>query len=186
MNIGIDIDDTITDTFDFLIPYVAEYFSLDVNYLKENNISYNNLPIEYKHREKDFGLSVFGKILLDVPVKKDAVKFINKLRDKGNRIIIITARDKSIFTDPDGITRRQIEKLGINYDKIICTFDKKQACLDENINILIDDSINTLESVKDVVEDICLFNSKSNINKNVPIKRFDNWEKLYTYISSKE
>ena len=31
MNIGIDIDDTITETSEFLMPYVAEYFSIDIN-----------------------------------------------------------------------------------------------------------------------------------------------------------
>lgn len=42
MNIGVDIDDTITDTFDYLIPYIAEYFNTNINYLKDNNISYCN------------------------------------------------------------------------------------------------------------------------------------------------
>ena len=39
MKIGIDIDDTMTDTFDYLMPYIAEYFKVDINYLKDNNIS---------------------------------------------------------------------------------------------------------------------------------------------------
>ena len=48
MNIGIDIDDTITETSEFLMNYVAEYFSIDINYLIRNNICYNNLPKQYK------------------------------------------------------------------------------------------------------------------------------------------
>ena len=50
MNIGIDIDDTITETSEFLMPYVAKYFSIDIDYLKKNNICYNNLPKEYKEK----------------------------------------------------------------------------------------------------------------------------------------
>ena len=53
MNIGIDIDDTITETSEFLVPYVAKYFSIDIDYLKKNNICYhNNLPREYKEKER--------------------------------------------------------------------------------------------------------------------------------------
>lgn len=51
MNIGIDIDDTITDTFDYLMPFIAEYFNADINYLKKNNISYCNLPEEWKRKK---------------------------------------------------------------------------------------------------------------------------------------
>lgn len=44
MNIGIDIDGTLINSFDYFQPYVAEYFSVGVDYLKENNISYSNFP----------------------------------------------------------------------------------------------------------------------------------------------
>ena len=40
MKIGIDTDDTITDTSLHFIKFVAEYFELVENYLKENNIFY--------------------------------------------------------------------------------------------------------------------------------------------------
>ena len=43
MKIGIDIDDTMADTFDFLMPYISEFFKIDLEYLKENNISYSNI-----------------------------------------------------------------------------------------------------------------------------------------------
>lgn len=55
LNIGIDIDDTITYTFDYLMPFLAEYFNLDLEYLKENNISYTSLPDDIKDREVEFG-----------------------------------------------------------------------------------------------------------------------------------
>ena len=58
MNIGIDIDDTITDTFDYLMPYIAEYFDVDIEYLKNNNISYSNLPEKWKKDEINFAKKV--------------------------------------------------------------------------------------------------------------------------------
>ena len=41
MNIAIDIDDTLTDTFDYYIPFVAEFFGADADELRRKNISYN-------------------------------------------------------------------------------------------------------------------------------------------------
>ena len=80
MNIGIDIDDTITETSEFLMPYVAEYFSIDINYLIRNNICYNNLPKQYKEKEVEFGKSTFGRVLLDVKLKQNAKEIIDKLK----------------------------------------------------------------------------------------------------------
>lgn len=54
MNIGIDIDDTIMDTFDYLMPFVAEYFNADLEELQKRNISYSTLPEAWQARELDF------------------------------------------------------------------------------------------------------------------------------------
>ena len=48
MKIGIDIDDTITDTCEFMTKYVSDYFGLSEEYLRENNKYYFNLPDELK------------------------------------------------------------------------------------------------------------------------------------------
>ena len=39
MIIGIDIDDTIMDTLEHLMPYLAEYFDANLEDLKKQNIS---------------------------------------------------------------------------------------------------------------------------------------------------
>ena len=54
MNIAIDIDDTLTESFDYFLPFVAEYFGADVDELKKKNISYSNLPPEWKKDEIGF------------------------------------------------------------------------------------------------------------------------------------
>ena len=46
MNIAIDIDDTLTNSFDYFQPFVSEFFNADLDELKEKNISYGNLPDE--------------------------------------------------------------------------------------------------------------------------------------------
>lgn len=179
MNIGIDIDDTITETFDYLIPYVAEYYNLDIEYLKENDISYNTLPKEYN--EKEFGSVIYRKVITNVPAKKDVEKYIKKLKDDGNKIIIITARDNELYDDPYKFTENQLKKLGIEYDKLVCSFDKRTACINEKIDLFIEDTIDNLRKVQDVVKYPCLFKSKANYQEDVPFIKVNNWKEVYNY-----
>lgn len=44
MNIAVDIDDTLTDSFAYLQPFVAAYFGADADELRRQGISYSNLP----------------------------------------------------------------------------------------------------------------------------------------------
>lgn len=183
MNIGIDIDDTITETSEFLMPYVAKYFSIEMDNLIKNNICYNNLPKQYKEKEVEFGKSTFGRVLLDVTLKKNAKETIDKLKEEGNKIIIITARDKTIYDDPFGFTSKQLEKLGIQYDKLVCSFNKRQVCIDEQIDLMIDDCTDNLMKVEGSVNKVLLFNSKTNMGQDNNFTRVNSWEEIYKYIS---
>lgn len=181
MTIGIDIDDTITKTAECLLPYVAKYFSLDLNYLIENNYNYNNLPEEYIDKFYEFGLSTFERAIPLVKVKDKAKEVINKLKEDGNRIVIVTARTNKFYSDAYKISSEQLDNFGITYDKLICSFDKRTACIEENIDLFIDDTIGNLDSVYDVVKDVLLFNSNVNFLSDVDYKRVYNWDEVYNY-----
>ncbi|MCI9063077.1 MAG: hypothetical protein HFJ17_00480 [Clostridia bacterium] len=186
MNIGIDIDDTITDTFDYLIPYIAEYFNVDINYLKDNNISYCNLPNDWKNNEIEFAKKYYDDIIINTPVKPDTAKYINKIREMENKIFIITARDTNLYTDPYKTTTEQLNTYNINYDKLVCTFDKAQVCVNENIDLLIDDSIYNCTEASKVGINVLLFNSKSNYNINTNLNRTNSWKEIYEYLLNKK
>ena len=72
MNIAIDIDDTLTDTFDYYIPFVAEFFGADINELRQKNISYNTLPHGWREKEFELGKTYNDKYIPDAPFKPDA------------------------------------------------------------------------------------------------------------------
>ena len=82
MNIAIDIDDTLTDSFDYFQPYVAEYFASDTETLRQRNISYSNLPEEWKRDELGFCRRYFGRVVPDTPFKPDAAASVRKLLQK--------------------------------------------------------------------------------------------------------
>lgn len=182
MNIGIDIDDTIMDTFDYLIPYIAEYFKIDIDYLKENNISYCNLPEKWKKNEIEFAKKYYDKVIVNTPIKPEVAKYIDKIREMGHKIFIITARDNNLYTNPYKTTIEQLNINNIYYDKLVCTFDKVQACINEHIDLLIDDSIHNCIEADKVKTDILLFNSKSNCNEDTKFKRVNTWKEVYEYL----
>ena len=183
LNIGIDVDDTITDTFEFVQPFVAEFYNLDINYVKDNEISYNTLTDEMKKTELEFAKKYFEKNISNVKIKDDARKYITKLKELGHKIIIITARDEMVYNDAYKITSDYLIKHNIPFDKIICNGDKATECLNNKIDILIDDSKTNCENVKNVGVDVLMFACKSNVN----IYKFDkvnNWKETYEYITN--
>ena len=72
MNIAVDIDDTLTDSFDYFLPFVAAYFGAPEAELREKNISYGNLPEAWKSRELDFCRACYDRTAVDTPFKPDA------------------------------------------------------------------------------------------------------------------
>ena len=182
MKIGIDIDDTMADTFDYLMPYIADFFEVDINYLKDNNISYSNLPREMKKRELEFAKKYYDKVIPNTPFKPEVKKYIDKIKDLGNEIIVITARDKTLYTDEYITTIKELKNNNINYDKLICDFDKAKVCKAEKIDLFIDDSIANCSKVKELGIETILFNSTTNIKDNTNLNRVDNWKDIYEKI----
>lgn len=184
MKIGIDIDDTMTDTFDYLMPYIAEFFEVDINYLKDNNISYSNLPEKMKKRGLEFGKKYYDKVIPNTPFKPKVAEYIDKIKTLGHEIIVITARDKTLYTDEYKTTIEELNKNKINYDKLICDFDKAKICKNEKIDLFIDDSIVNCEKVSNLGIETILFNSKSNIKNKTTLYRVDTWKEIYEKIDT--
>lgn len=185
MRIGIDIDDTMTNTFDYLMPYIAEFFKIDINYLKNNNISYSNLPKEMKEEEFEFAKKYYDNVIPKTPFKPKVGEYINKIKNLGNEIIIITARDKRLYTDEYKTTIKELKDNNINYDKLICDFDKAKVCKNEKIDLFIDDSIENCNNVDKLGIKTLLFNSKNNIRVETKLIRVNSWEEIYEKIIKK-
>lgn len=175
MNIAIDIDDTLTESFDYFQPFVAEFYGADVETLRKKNISYSTLPREWKSRELEFCRTCYDGRAADTPFKSDAAWGVNRLREMGHRIVIITGRTGEFYTDPYKTTRQELENGGISYDKLICTIDKGAACEAEGISLLIDDlPANCADAVSHGIPAL-LFDSKVNRNAQTLCRRVHNW-----------
>lgn len=137
MHIAIDIDDTLTDTFEHLLPYIAEHYGLNEQELK--GLTYQTLPIDWWENEEGFAKKYYDKIMPDAPMKAGAAHYVNKLHAEGHRITILTARTTRFYTDPYKTCKELLDKNGVCYDEIICSGDKGVACKEKGVDVLIDD-----------------------------------------------
>lgn len=182
MNIAVDIDDTLTDSFDYFLPFVAKYFGADEEELRSKNISYSNLPSQWQKQEANFCKAHYDRIAVNTPFKPDAAWGVKKLQELGHKITIITGRTTDFYTDPYKTTKEELAKGNIPYDKLICTLDKAQACQRENISVLIDDSpSHCIAAVKSGIPAL-LFNSKGNQNIPAECCRVSNWTEAVTAV----
>ena len=191
MRIGIDIDDTITNIKDKLTNAALKY-AKSLN-KKVQNIDYNIVDIynngniyqklfNFNYEELKYFLGTIQEEITDNAIpRENCVEVINKLHNDGNEIYIITARDKEFHEDPYLQSKEFLDKNSIYYDKLIVNArNKAMACIENNIDLLIDDSIsNCLNSDNFGIDTITIGNKN-----NRGIKNVDNWEEIYDYIKN--
>lgn len=183
MRLGIDVDDTITNTYECVIKEIAEYYKIDYNELLNRNLTYTNFFDNDEFPKYDyFVVDKFSDISTKVSVKADAVEFLSKLHDEGNEIVIITARHSGEYNDPYDITFNYLNKNNIPFDKIIVgALDKAKVCKDENIDLFIDDSITNCKKVIESGIDTLLFNAR--FNSESDLKRVYSWKDVYDLVN---
>lgn len=193
MRIGIDIDDTMANIKDKLNAAAMQYaksLNKDVKNIDYNIVDvYKNGNIyqklfNFNYEELKYFLGTIQEEITDNAIpRENCVEVINKLHNDGNGIYIITARDKEFHEDPYLQSKEWLEKNLIYYDKLIVNArDKAKVCVENNIDILIDDSISNCSCVYNCgIEAIMISNEK---NSNNEIKTFYNWKEIYNYIKN--
>ncbi len=181
MNIGIDIDDTITYTYETLLPMVAVKYGMSLTKLKEQRPSYKMMKNSFPNYDKfaQESLPIAAKL---TPVRDGAIEVIRKLREQGHNIIFITARNKEEFKDPHKISYDFLNANNIPYDKLLVNIqDKAKQCIIEGIDLFIDDNNDHCRAVhKTGIETIqfgTIFTSKIK-----GINRVESWEEIYIVV----
>lgn len=184
MRIGIDIDDTICSTFDFVLPYCCKYYGIDYNEAKEKGYSLEYLINNYGYY--DFAKKYYGKIIPYVPLKKDVVKYLNKIKRRGHQIIFITARSNRGYDNPYQLTYDYLIKNNIPFDELITdALEKEKACVDESIDVYLDNDINNCIKTKNIGINTYLSISE-NSQKNKDFKCVKNFKQFYNLIKKEE
>ena len=191
MNIGIDIDDTISNTFETFLPYLEKFVCQDLNRKLDLNLSsridYYNIVEKYGLSEEEarvFWTKYYVLMLENVKPKENAVEIINKIKENGNKIVLITARIDDEIVDARAITEKWLEENKINYDKLIInSHNKLEIAKQEKIDIFIDDSIRNCEMVSSGNIKTYMFSTQNNnYYENENIEKIVSWDEFYEKI----
>lgn len=181
MKIGIDIDDTITETYKTLVNIIAEKYNLKAEEILEKKLDYDelydSLPNFHEIRKE-----VFNKMAPNVPLKESVIEVLTKLKEEGNEIIFITARTTEEYDDPYQISYDYLIKNNVPFDKLYANvLDKGTKCIEENIDIFIDDNSRHCINVTDKNIKTLQFDSLMS-TKIIDIKRVKSWNEIYDII----
>ena len=189
MNIGIDIDGVLTDYQKEVIDYgtkmcMDEGWLIDIDLSKYDEIDAFNWNQEQANK---FWNKCIIEYFKETPVRKFAPEVIEKLKKEGHKIFIITAREDygippEHFGEEQQITKDWLKRNNIEYDKIIFETEKLEPCIENKIDVMIEDSpsnINELSKHIKVIKFDCQYNKGVN-NENV-ITAYS-WYHIYNII----
>ena len=192
MKIGIDIDNVISNFNDTI---VEAYLQHDKQ-LRNTGIINDKAKVFRRgmfdwseEEEKDFYYSNIEKWANAFKLINNAEYYIKKLKQDGNEIYIISGRENGEYRNPYKLTKEWLEKYDIIYDKLILTnaynkHEKAEICLENNIDIMIEDSIETCINL--INEGIETYTMNTRFNQNdLPLNRVSTWKEIYYKISSK-
>lgn len=187
MKIGIDIDDTISDTFSALLPYAQKYHievlgrSGKVNTLNAPNHMYVRTIHNWTEKEdKDFLDKYYGAFVKEVKIKALAREYIEKLA-KDNEIIIITARFPGRYEKIEQLTKEWLEENKVPYNKLIFNAqDKVKIAKELGIDLFIDDSYTNCKEMAENGIRTFMMDSKVNCNYDIDnVTRVYSWPHAY-------
>ncbi len=181
MNIAIDIDDTITNTYETMVPMIALFYDKDLNKLLHNKPSYKELYA--LPRFKEFSDQCYETIASIAPLKNGVVDILQRLKNEGHKIIFITSRNNQEFKNPYQTCYDYLTKNQIPFDKLIVNASNKaEICLKEHIDLFIDDSTKHCQAVSKKGITTLQFNSV--FENNSKLNKVTTWEEVYHQVQN--
>lgn len=188
MNIGIDIDDTISDTYATLFPYAQKYTIEELH--KTGRINEDHKCVTHKYvqamhgwseeDEQPFWEKYYEKCLSEVNIKAFAKEIIDKLA-KDNKIVLITARWDNEEKSIQKLTKQWLKENEVYYDDIILdSQDKLKTAKEYNIDLFIDDSFANCSKIAEAGINTFMMDTKANSEYNdEKITRVYSWPHVY-------
>lgn len=182
--LAFDIDDTITNSTKVIKKYIFAHYKEYENgeiLIKELDTILRGF-FNYNVVKKFFKKYVF-EMANKIKLRRNAKKIINKLHDEGNEIYIITARNDAYYKDAQEFCRKYFSKRNIKVDKIIVDQSYKiECCKENNIDVMIDDGVDTCDNLNKNNIKAFLFTSELNKDKLTSSQRVNSWNDVYIKI----
>lgn len=191
-----DLDDTIVDTDGYSEKYISRF-------IKENNLPYKLVNKVARFAEKKFNWDMetalrwykeYGDdMMLEFPCREKAKEVLDELYEAGHKIIIATARANDWHKDPEGVTKKWLEKNNIRYHKLyVGRVDKEKICEEEHADVFLDDDVNITKRVAEYFKSVgngksCLFvtDYNSTLDVSEDVIRIKSFVDFYEMINKK-
>ena len=185
MKIGIDIDDTVMNTFDVIeeaARYFDKYFLENKGYQDKNKYDFHE-RFYWTSEEKKAFFNYFrkNKLYLKAKPKGDALYYLEKLYNEGYEIYFLTRRKKDEKLDILSITKNDLISKGFKFTDCYIGLSKKgEACKSLGIDVFIDDAVIQIEDVNNYgIKTILVDNW---YNKEYKGLRAKNFQEIYNII----
>ena len=156
MRIGLDIDDTISNTHFVLMKYAIKY---NIEHGNKEMLKYNTNDFSKVFGWNDEEVNTFFRTyyldaLKEIEPKFHVKEIIEALRRQGHEIVFITIRN-DMECEGEGearrITEEWLKKYEIPYDELYVDIKEKASfCREHNIDLFMDDSVRTVLAVKTI------------------------------------
>ena len=134
MRIAIDIDSTLHHYWDVLSEISQQRFGVDLPY--DEQLTWGITRLRPEQLEVCIRETHSDERILSAEPYPGAVEAIRRWHGEGNFVHITSHRDPSHHD----ATARWLERIGLSYDDLHCSFDKIARCSELEIDLLIDDS----------------------------------------------
>ena len=191
MRIGIDIDGVLTDVERWQLDYGSKFYY--ERYQKEivdfEGYDTNQIFNVDDKLDEEFWREYFKEYSLNVEARKFANEVIDKLKQEGNEIYIITARGSFLSHSADVMSVEENQQIvlnwlknhHINYDKIIFSpEDKLDICKENKIDLMIEDKVDNINKISKIIPVICFHAGYNKDCKNSNIIRCYSWYDIYS------
>lgn len=193
MNIGIDIDGVLTDIEEWQLDYGSKFFYEEYGLSIKDYKGYETneiFDVDIK-LDDEFWNKYFRDYSINVEARKFANEVIDKLKEDGHEIYIITARGSFLSHSADvmsieenrNIVLNWLKNNQIHYDNIIFSpEDKLEICKQNNIDLMIEDKVDNINKISKKIPVIC-FDARYNQEcKGKNIYRCYSWYDIYAKI----
>ena len=192
MNIGIDVDGTITDLMPFILKYGKEFAQkhnliFSETFPNKNPKEIFGWPPEFNEKFWEEGNWIYAN---NVIIRENAKLIIDELKNQGHNIFIITSRK---FACPEDYNPQMYNLLintlkdnQIYYDKLLLTKNKIAEIKNHNIDIMIEDFPNNIIEISKQIPVIyldCPYNKNYSTTNTICAK---NWLQILDIINTLE
>lgn len=184
LNIGLDIDNVITD-FDRSI--LKEFLLEDKNkrnagVINKNARHINHGMFDWSQDEVDeFYNNNMERIAKDLNPRRNCKKYMDKLLQDGHKLYLISRRAYPHYLNAEKTTLDWLKKNKINYTKLILSEapDKTKECREYDIDIMIDDRASQCKIMREQGVNVMLMLTRYNPKEKEDLPYATSWKNLY-------